>query len=146
MTCFTAIRKIYFWKVYNERIYVAKTIQIRFAQRWYVMRCQVRLNDLPTQAARGQFHQRSTRSFYICKFRAQLFCAYVLGLYFTGARLLAQKLHVLSWWNWLSSVKWSANTSSWKVKGAKLDCDNFERLSGELNMYFNLWVYLWVIT
>jgi hypothetical protein len=42
----------------------------------------------------GQFHQRSTYSFYVHKLQAQLFCAYILGLYFTGARLLAQKLHV----------------------------------------------------
>ncbi len=42
----------------------------------------------------GQFHQRSTCSFYVRKFRTQLFCAYVLGLYLTGARLLAQKLCV----------------------------------------------------
>ncbi len=35
----------------------------------------------------GQFHQRSTRSFYVRRLRAQLFCGYVLGLYFTGARL-----------------------------------------------------------
>ncbi len=41
---------------------------------------------------RGQFHKRSTHSFYICKFCAKLFCAYILGLYFIGARLLAQKL------------------------------------------------------
>ncbi len=47
-----------------------------------------------------QFHQRSTYSFYICKFNAQLFCAYVLGLYFIAARLLAQKLCVEGWWNW----------------------------------------------
>jgi len=49
---------------------------------------------------RGQFHQRSTCSFYICKFRTQLFCAYVLGLYFTVVRLLVQKLPVERWWNW----------------------------------------------
>jgi hypothetical protein len=42
----------------------------------------------------GQFHQRSTRSFYVRKFRAQLFCAYALGLYFTGISLPAQKLRV----------------------------------------------------
>ncbi len=48
----------------------------------------------------GQFHQRSTRSFYIHKLRTQLFCAYVLGFYSTGARLLAQKLRVECWWNW----------------------------------------------
>jgi hypothetical protein len=42
----------------------------------------------------GQFHQRSTHSFYVCKLCAQLFCAYVLGLYFTGASLLVQKLCV----------------------------------------------------
>jgi hypothetical protein len=45
----------------------------------------------------GQFHQHSMRSFYIHKLHAQLFCAYVLGLYFTGARLLAQKLRVEHW-------------------------------------------------
>ncbi len=33
---------------------------------------------------RGQFHQRSMHSFYIRKLRAQLFFAYVSGLYFTG--------------------------------------------------------------
>jgi hypothetical protein len=31
---------------------------------------------------------------------AQHFCAYILGLYFTGARLLAQKLRIKRWWNW----------------------------------------------
>jgi hypothetical protein len=31
-----------------------------------------------------QFHQRSTRRFYICKMWAHLFCAYILGFYFTG--------------------------------------------------------------
>jgi hypothetical protein len=49
---------------------------------------------------RAQFHQRYTHSFYIRKLCTQLFCAYVLGLYFTGARLLAQKLRVKCWWNW----------------------------------------------
>jgi hypothetical protein len=34
----------------------------------------------------GQFHQRSTRSLYIRKFCAQLFCANVSGLNFTGAK------------------------------------------------------------
>ncbi len=48
----------------------------------------------------GQFHQRSTRSFYGRKFSTQLFCAYIYGLYFTGARLLAQNLSVERWWNW----------------------------------------------
>ncbi len=51
-------------------------------------------------AFRGQFHQRSMRSFYVCKLRPQLFCAYVLGLYFTGVSLPAQKLCVERWWNW----------------------------------------------
>jgi hypothetical protein len=43
-------------------------------------------------------------SFYVRKLRAQLFCAYILGLYFTGARLLALKLHIERWWNsaWVS--------------------------------------------
>ncbi len=47
----------------------------------------------------GQFHQRSTCSFYIHKLRAQLFCAYILGLY-SRTRLLEQKLRVECWWNW----------------------------------------------
>ncbi len=46
---------------------------------------------------RGQFHQHSTRSFYIRKLRAQLFCTYILGLYFTGVSLPAQKLRVERW-------------------------------------------------
>ncbi len=49
---------------------------------------------------RCRFHQCSTCSFYKCKLRAQFFCAYVLGLYFTGINLLAQKLCVERWWNW----------------------------------------------
>jgi hypothetical protein len=45
-------------------------------------------------STKGQFHQCSMRSFYVCKFCMQLFCAYILGLHFSGARLLAQKLRV----------------------------------------------------
>ncbi len=48
----------------------------------------------------GQFHQHSTRSLYVCKLRPQLFCAHILGLYFTGVSLPAQKLCVERWWNW----------------------------------------------
>jgi hypothetical protein len=39
---------------------------------------------------RGQFHQRSTHSFYVRKLHAQLFCAYALGLFFTGVSLLGK--------------------------------------------------------
>ncbi len=42
----------------------------------------------------GQFHQYFTRIIYVSKLHAQLFCAYVLGLYFTDVSLPAQKLHV----------------------------------------------------
>jgi hypothetical protein len=52
------------------------------------------------ETTRGQFHQRSTCSFYVNKLRPQLFCAYVLGLYFTGVSLPVQKLCVEHWWNW----------------------------------------------
>jgi hypothetical protein len=45
----------------------------------------------------GQFHQRSTLSIYVSKLRVQLFCAYILGLYLTGARLLRQKLRIECW-------------------------------------------------
>ncbi len=49
---------------------------------------------------RGQFHQRSTCSFYVCKLWAQFFCSYILGLYFAGVSLPVQKLRVERWWNW----------------------------------------------
>ncbi len=49
---------------------------------------------------KGQIHQRSTHSFYERKLRAQLFCAYILGLHFTGISLPAQKLRIERWWNW----------------------------------------------
>ncbi len=45
----------------------------------------------------GSLGQHSTCSFYVGKFRPQLFCANVSGLYFTGARLLGQKLCVERW-------------------------------------------------
>jgi hypothetical protein len=45
-----------------------------------------------TAATLGQFHQISTRSFNVLKLHAQLFCAYILGLYFTGISLPVQKL------------------------------------------------------
>ncbi len=71
----------------EDRLYVIKPgVKVLFESSFYVFR--------------GQFHQHSTSSFYVRKLHAQLFCAYVLGLYFTGARLLAQKLHVECWWNW----------------------------------------------
>ncbi len=52
----------------------------------------------------SQFHQHSTCSFYVRKLHTQLFCTYVLGLYFTGVSLPAQKLCVERWWNWALEV------------------------------------------
>ena len=49
---------------------------------------------------RCQFHQRSTSSFFVQKSFEQLFCTYILGLYFFGTRKLAQKLLVKCWWNY----------------------------------------------
>ncbi len=48
----------------------------------------------------SQFHQHFGRSFFVRKFRAQLFCTYILCLYLFGARILAQKLLLKCWWNW----------------------------------------------
>ncbi len=58
------------------------------------------VGNLSRPVAGSQFHQHSMCSFYVRKLHAQLFCACSLGLYFTGARLLAQKLQVERWWNW----------------------------------------------
>ncbi len=60
----------------------------------------------------GQFHQRSTRRFYVRKLRMQPFCAYILGLYFTGTRLLAQKLPVECWRNWPLVVREISSSGS----------------------------------
>ncbi len=45
----------------------------------------------------SQFHQHSTHSFYVHKLRGQIFGAYILGLYFIGVSLLAQKLGIERW-------------------------------------------------
>jgi hypothetical protein len=60
----------------------------------------VRKEQVWKPSLRGQFHQLSMCSFYVRKLHAQLFCAYILGLYFTCERLLAQKLCMERWWNW----------------------------------------------
>ncbi len=44
----------------------------------------------------GQFHHYSTCSFYIGKLRTQLFCAYIFGLYFTGAKAAHRRLMKLT--------------------------------------------------
>ena len=46
---------------------------------------------------RCQFHQHFTSSVFVRKSFEQLFCSYGLGLYFVGARILAQKLLVKCW-------------------------------------------------
>ncbi len=43
---------------------------------------------------------RAAFMYVSCKLRAQLFCAYVLGLYFTGVSQPVQTLRVECWWNW----------------------------------------------
>jgi hypothetical protein len=62
----------------------------------------LRVGEIDTS---GQFHQSSIHSFYVCKLPAQLFCAYVLGLYFTGVSLPAQRLSIEHLWNWLQEEK-----------------------------------------
>ncbi len=57
------------------------------------------------EVTRGQFHQRSTHSFYVRKLCAQLFCAYIFSLYFTSVSLMAQKLRIKRWWNWAQVEK-----------------------------------------
>ncbi len=60
----------------------------------HLLRSTLCANAFAPCASGGQFHQHSIRNFYVHEFRAQFFCAYILGLYFTGARLLEQKLGV----------------------------------------------------
>jgi len=58
-------------------------------------------------ATRCQFHQHFTGTFY---YFAQLFSSYCLALNFFGSSILAQKLRVKCWWNWLQKtfqLKWT---------------------------------------
>ena len=57
-------------------------------------------NCFLTRESSCQFHQHFTSSFFIQKLFEQLFCTYILGLYFLGTRKLALKLLVKCWWNW----------------------------------------------
>ncbi len=68
---------------------------------------------------RGQFYQHSTRSFYVCKLLTQLFCAYVLGLNFTGVSLPEQKLRVEHWWNWTQECGQTQTYRHWSKKTMK---------------------------
>ncbi len=87
----------------------------KFSQRWiskekllwifewkilFNQNLQIRYEKKYGRVTRGQFHQQSMCSFWVRKFHAQLFWANILGLYFTAARLLVQKLCIECWWNW----------------------------------------------
>ncbi len=49
--------------------------------------------------------QHISSNFFVQKCFGQLFSSYSLALYFFGKRILAQKLLLKSWWNWLYSFK-----------------------------------------
>jgi len=48
-----------------------------------------------------KFLQHFTRNFFTWKCFSKLFFSYSLALQFFGAKILAQKLLVKCWWNWL---------------------------------------------
>ncbi len=88
---------------------------------------------------KGQFHQCSTRSFYGCKLLVQLFCAEVLGFYFTGVSLPAQKLHIERWWNWAQLPPW------WwwrRIVAMVQRCNcNFKCVELKLSIFYTLLLY-----
>ncbi len=98
--------QIFFGRFFIEQRYISTTTTCQcrppfWGLTFLIYRIKVLLTkDHLSTTVRGQFHQHSTSSFYVRKLRAQLFCAYVLGLYFTGVSLPAQKLLVECWWNW----------------------------------------------
>jgi hypothetical protein len=53
--------------------------------------------DIQNHLTWGQFHKHCMHSFYVSKLHMQLFCVYVLGLYFSGVSLPVQKLRVERW-------------------------------------------------
>ncbi len=61
------------------------------------------------------------------------FCAYVFGLYFTGARLLVQKLSVERWWNWTQLLYCYGKTYTKKL----------ERLQKIASMLANAFLKIW---
>ncbi len=69
-----------------------------FVSNWSV---KAILQCLEQKWLRCQFHQHFTHAFCAQKCFAQLSSSYSLALYFFGAKILAQKLLVKCWWNWL---------------------------------------------
>ncbi len=46
----------------------------------------------------GQFHQHFIHGFFVRKCLEQIFCTYILGLYFFGKKVAAPKLLLKCWW------------------------------------------------
>ncbi len=44
-------------------------------------------------------------AFLLWKLHPKLFCTYTFGLYFFGAKILAQRPRVKCWWNWLQESR-----------------------------------------
>ena len=55
------------------------------------------------------------------------FCAYILGLYFTGVSLPAQKLSVECWWNWHQGASKTAVESWREQKESDLANDGYNK-------------------
>ncbi len=121
-------------------------------------------NDIiKTKKSGVNFYQHSKRSFYVRKLRALLLCAYVLGLYFTGVNLLAQKLPIKRWLNWAQVRFWMLSMNVCDIK--KNNCNiyemaKFKRRIGETqnsieahlesrihlhsqNMVIIVWIFFW---
>ncbi len=75
---------------------------------------------------RSQFHQPFTHGFFVRKFCAKLFCTYILGLKFFGARILALcahkmlvKLTTIGWW-WIQK-KLSRMIGQWQRQQRRIE-------------------------
>jgi len=72
------------------------------------MRGMFWLRPIVSVTTRFQFHQHFTRGFLVQKCFSQLFSSYSLTLCLFGKRILAKKLLVKCWWNWLQVLISSA--------------------------------------
>ncbi len=55
---------------------------------------------LVKRLCRCQFHQHFTRGFFVWKFCAKLFCAYILGLSCFLRKNIGANALIKRWWNW----------------------------------------------
>jgi len=98
-------------------------------------------------AMRSQFHQLFMNNFFVQKCFTKLFSPSSLGLKFFGKMILAQKLLVKCWWNWLQVTLYQHFTSSFLYKSVLcsfyvltfLVCNCLAKWNWRINVLVKCW-------